>query len=285
MGSNIFLTIPIIVKLSITVYVDLGLIFFSTASLFALIVWLEHDFNWRWLLLCGICAGLAAGTKYNGLVTVAVIGLFVPFCYSRIASKSECSQLKLSFSAFSFAAVFATGVLLTFSPWLIRNYIWTGNPIYPLHQNLFANESAEQSHEENAVKDLSKTPSGSGGTNNVFINRRLLYGESALETLTLPFRFFFQGQDDNPKYFDGRLSPFLLFLPVLAFVRWKNLGVSQKRERLNPALFCFPLFLLYLFSKFDAGAVHYPFFAPPCCSLNARPAQPIGHAPCYIQSL
>ena len=40
-GVLFFLSIPIIVKLSITVYVDLGLIFFSTASLLALIKWIE----------------------------------------------------------------------------------------------------------------------------------------------------------------------------------------------------------------------------------------------------
>ena len=31
-------------------------------------------------------------------------------------------------------------------------------------------------------------------------------------------RAFFQGQDDNPKYFDGKLNPFLFFLPFFAFI-------------------------------------------------------------------
>lgn len=38
-GALFFLSLPIIVKLSITVYVDLGLIFFSTASIMSLFKW------------------------------------------------------------------------------------------------------------------------------------------------------------------------------------------------------------------------------------------------------
>ena len=38
--GSFFLSIPIIVKLSITVYVDLGPIFFSTANLLALLKWI-----------------------------------------------------------------------------------------------------------------------------------------------------------------------------------------------------------------------------------------------------
>ena len=41
-GVLLFLSLPVIVKLSFTVYVDLGLIFFSTASLLLLFKWLEN---------------------------------------------------------------------------------------------------------------------------------------------------------------------------------------------------------------------------------------------------
>ena len=43
-GCLMFLSTPVIVKLSITVYVDLGLVFFSTAALIYLIKWSETDF-------------------------------------------------------------------------------------------------------------------------------------------------------------------------------------------------------------------------------------------------
>ncbi|HID04133.1 MAG TPA: phospholipid carrier-dependent glycosyltransferase [Desulfobacterales bacterium] len=81
-GALFFLSIPIILKLSITVYVDLGLIFFSTASLLLILMWVEKDFPLRFLVLSAVCCGLAMGTKYNGLVTFVILSLFVPFLYS-----------------------------------------------------------------------------------------------------------------------------------------------------------------------------------------------------------
>ena len=68
-GALFFLSTPIIVKLSITVYVDLGLIYFSTASLLSLLRWMENGFRVRTLVFSSVLCGLAMGTKYNGLVS------------------------------------------------------------------------------------------------------------------------------------------------------------------------------------------------------------------------
>ena len=45
-GVMLFLSIPIIVKLSITAYADLGLMFFSTVALFLLFKWMESGIHW-----------------------------------------------------------------------------------------------------------------------------------------------------------------------------------------------------------------------------------------------
>ena len=82
LGALLFLSLPIIVKLSITVYVDLGLVFFSTASLLAFLKWIESRFKIKYLLLSAVCCGLALGTKYNGLIVlfidrrICALGLF-----------------------------------------------------------------------------------------------------------------------------------------------------------------------------------------------------------------
>ena len=44
--------------------------------------------------------------------------------------------------------------------------------------------------------------------------RRWSTRNRSLETVTIPLRIFFQGQDDNPKYFDGRLNPYLPVSPA-----------------------------------------------------------------------
>ena len=77
-GFLFYLSVPIIVKLSISTYVDLGLVFFTTATLLLLIEWINSNHKIRYLLYAGICCGLAAGTKYNGLVTILLLPLLYP---------------------------------------------------------------------------------------------------------------------------------------------------------------------------------------------------------------
>ena len=46
-----------------------------------------------------------------------------------------------------------------------------------------------------------------------------MYGEAFWETLLIPFRFFFQGQDYSDRYFDGVLNPILIILAPFAFMK------------------------------------------------------------------
>jgi len=132
-GILFFLSIPIIVKLSISVYVDLGLIFFSTAALLALFKWIESDCRLRFLILSAVFCGLGMGTKYNGLITLLLLTFFIPFIYSRYAQRENVPLV----GAIGQGLIFLAIALLIFSPWMIRNYIWTNNPIYPLYDHWF----------------------------------------------------------------------------------------------------------------------------------------------------
>lgn len=88
LGVVFFLSIPIIIKLSITVYVDLGLVFFSTASLLLIFRWLETEQR-RDLLLAGICCGLCIGTKYNGLLVFFLLTFMVPMLFIKMQSQKK----------------------------------------------------------------------------------------------------------------------------------------------------------------------------------------------------
>lgn len=226
-----FLSLPVIVKLSVTVYVDLGLIFFSTASLFCLLKWHDKQFQFRWLLLSAVFCGLALSTKYNGLITYFLLTTFTPLLYLN-SRKSSCSQkenkkngyinlLQKDKSGQIQAAEYGICFLLisaaVFSPWMIKDYIWTGNPVYPLYNNFFnpPPDVADASAVSN--KAISKDNNSNHGINH-FLVRKYVYNESWLETAAIPFRIFFQGEDDNPRLFDGRLNPLLFFLPFFAFL-------------------------------------------------------------------
>lgn len=214
LGAILFLSIPVIVKLSTTVYVDLGEIFFSFASLLLILEWVKNRFKVKYLLYSGILCGLALGTKYNGLVTLLVLTLIVSFIYSRVNRNKKNLLIKSAVNCILFIFI----SLLVFSPWMIRNYNWKGNPIYPLYNNIFnpPDESilveGEDRPEENEIKQ----------NRGFFTYRSLIYGESGVEIALLPLRIFFQGKDGDPQYFDGKLNPLLLIFSFFCFFSFKR---------------------------------------------------------------
>ena len=80
----------------------------------------------------------------------------------------------------------------------MKNWLQTGNPFYPLLGGFFPARSAS------VIDAASFVASGSSE------KRHLLYGENLWQILGLPLRIFISGQDDNPQYFDGVLTPILL---------------------------------------------------------------------------
>jgi hypothetical protein len=244
LGTLFFLSIPIIVKLSITVYVDLGLTFFTTASILLLFQWIEKNCQTRYLIWSGICCGLAIGTKYNGLLILFLLAFFIPILYSRARHEKD----KFSVAAFRASMLFCFCALLVASPWLIRNAVWTGNPIYPLYNGLF--NPSEVSNTIAATTD--NTIRG------VFATRHVLYGESLWQLLLLPVRIFFEGMDNDPRYFDGRLNPFLLLLPMLAFLRGPKLSQQLRIEKTTLLVFCFFYFLF----AFNTGVLRIRYLVP-----------------------
>lgn len=271
-GAAFFLSLPIVVKLSITVYVDLGLVFFSTAALIYLFKWIENRFPSSLLVFAGIFCGLALGTKYNGLIVLFLLTALVPFIYISQTKKAVARRepadkrrsANLQLKALGFGALFCLVALLVFSPWMVRNFIWQSNPVYPLYNSRFnptaaverveANNSLKQNLNAEQVKKRRKSATG-GGT---FAFRKEAFQEQWWQIILLPVRIFFQGQDDDPKYFDGKLSPFLFFLPLVAFWPSKREPESLRVEKRILAAFAI-LFILYAFSQ---SAIRIRYIAP-----------------------
>ncbi len=250
LGTALFLSVPVIVKLSTTVYVDLGEIFFSFASLLLILEWVKNKFRIKYLLYSGIMCGLALGTKYNGLVTLLILTLFVPFIYSR----SHRNKKNLFTGAITSCFLFLFVSLLVFSPWMIRNYHWKGNPIYPLYDEVFnrAHETApinvEGSQEEIGIKQ----------NRGFFTYRSMIYKESGWEIALLPLRIFFQGKDGDPQYFDGKLNPLLLIFPFFAFYRLRDDQEYIKGEKKIILSFT----VLFFFFSFFTAVLRIRYISP-----------------------
>jgi 4-amino-4-deoxy-L-arabinose transferase-like glycosyltransferase len=114
---------PWLAYLACLAYVENGMLFFAAVAAGLLT---DHyresaDADWRTALAAGRCAGLAGGCKYTAVAFVAV-GLALAWCLTMRAT------FKLRMWR---TALFGLGTLLAFSPWLVRNAAFTGNPVYP----------------------------------------------------------------------------------------------------------------------------------------------------------
>ena len=282
LGVLLFLSLPVILKLSITVYVDLGLVFFSTAALLYVLKWAASGNQTRHLLIAGLFCGLGLGTKYNGLISLFLLTCFIPVLYLRtnlqsddtveglanINPQQKNAAVMTSLRGLQAAALFVSIALLVFSPWMIRNFRWTGNPIYPLYQKAFSSFQLADAEPE-SVRGLTAEQDMDTGDGRLghFALRKRAFNETFLELITTPVRIFFQGRDDNPKYFDGRLNPYLFLFPFFAFIGFKRLSKQQRRE--NIALLSFAvLFLLYTFLQIDMRIRYIAPIIPPLVILS-----------------
>ena len=192
-------TLPILHRLAAIPVVDCGLALYSAIAFFSVLMLSQVDAKSSKLkkialaLVIGSALGLAMSTKYNGLPFALSLGLFFLFLMARKALKET----------FTYIIVIAVSSLIIYSPWLIRNYHLTGNPIYPLYNNIFLPTIERPSGLPN-LKPLEQ--------------RLLIYQESALEIALLPLRIFFEGKDNLPAKFDGVLSPLLILSLITAFI-------------------------------------------------------------------
>ncbi len=104
-------------------YVEHGVLFFGMAAAGALL----HTRSRVWFSLSGACAGFACGCKYPAMAMVAApLALCALLLPGRTLNRrvGDC-------------AVFLVSALATFSPWLIKNQVMTGNPVFPLANSWF----------------------------------------------------------------------------------------------------------------------------------------------------
>ena len=210
LGLLMFASTPMVIRLSITAYVDLGLVFFTTASVLSFLRWRDDGYgDAKWLFLSAACMGLAAGTKYNAFIAWFFLNGAVCYLYSRDTGK----QLQ----ALKWGGLFFLAALAVVSPWLLKNLLLKGNPVYPLFDSAF---SFIHGVREPAAF-LAAGDAERGGFS--FIrNRMLVYGEEAWQILLLPLRIFFEGRDHSPQHFDGVLNPlFVLAIPFAFAGSWK----------------------------------------------------------------
>jgi hypothetical protein len=194
---------PMVLLLAPVTYNDLALAFTILASLYAYVHWHETQ-STRWLLISGLFSGLAMSLKYTSFIAPLLIGLLLLWEYRR--RPRQLLRLGL---------IFALPALLVALPWYVKNWAFTGNPVYPfVWHGRYWDEFRAATHRD----------PGSG------------IGWDPLALLILPYSLSLGIGDASGDGLPGPL--YLAFLPLLLFYALSHFG--------RRAPFAFRILLLFV---------------------------------------
>jgi 4-amino-4-deoxy-L-arabinose transferase-like glycosyltransferase len=144
----------------------------------------------RRALSVAILAGFMLGMKYTAILPCAAL-LLIPALTASWAWKRTAFMIAVA--------------LLVFSPWLIKNQVYVGNPVYPLLEDTFDGLNWDRTQSSQLIS----------------WQRSMGMGRNALDYLLLPINISTMGKPgSNYTRFDGVLSPvFLILVPLAFFMR------------------------------------------------------------------
>lgn len=135
LAAACFASMPIVLWEMGTAYVDLGTALFQFLALAVLVdaVRLREgrpEVAPEGAALAGVLSGFALGTKMTALLQFGLIGLALLWTVARAGTGERRP-------AFGAALRFGLLGLLVGSPWYVKSWLWTRNPVYPFFFSLF----------------------------------------------------------------------------------------------------------------------------------------------------
>ena len=125
LAAALYLCTPWIYRISVIPYVEGPLLAYTVLALYAALRASDGgDHADRFAGLSGALAGCAVGCKYTGVVMTAVP------VFAVLMLTADRRRLRR-------AGWFVLGAAVLAGPWLVRNWVWTGNPVYPLLYGVF----------------------------------------------------------------------------------------------------------------------------------------------------
>ncbi|MEO5769877.1 MAG: hypothetical protein ABIS92_16105 [Polyangia bacterium] len=175
----IFVLSPLVIWEATSCFIDFGL---TLATALGLLWASRPDRGTPALALATLFAGLAAGSKFTGCASAALIGLMAALA---LWPDRRAALIRL--------LVVGTGALVVAAPWYIRNAILTGNPVYPLANPLF------------------------GGPPVPLSSWHYGFGHDLLHLLTSPFDLLVRGDEFDSGWATG--PAYLALIPVALLTR------------------------------------------------------------------
>ena len=123
-AAAIFYTVDHAMLASWSAGTEALLMFFSTLALYSILNRDEENKRWLWLAAC-FC-GLAMGVKYTGFFTA--VGVMLIYAWQ---DRAKPLTVLKNLALFTLIATFFVG------PWLVKNYLYQGNPVFPFALKIF----------------------------------------------------------------------------------------------------------------------------------------------------
>ena len=129
-AATVFL-IPGVLIMSTLASVEGSLMFYAFLSLAALLTWFRKRAR-CWFVCSAMFCSVGMGTKYTEIATTFLSLQLVLFLESYLRQKNGL------WPSFSRCCLYGLIALAGLSPWLIKNIVYTGNPVYPFFHSLFS---------------------------------------------------------------------------------------------------------------------------------------------------
>ena len=140
-AAMIFYSLFHVLYISSACGTDLGITLFSMLAFYSFAFWWkdavgpERGFPWSWIVLSGVFCGFAMGSKYTAVfVPVSLMAMLV---YAGARKTLTWRQVFLAGGT-----LVAAGTVVL-SPWLIKNVLFKGNPVFPFLSGLFPGTRAD----------------------------------------------------------------------------------------------------------------------------------------------
>jgi hypothetical protein len=211
----IFASMPMIPVLASWAYNDIALAFYQLAAVYTLCNWFD-DRRRQWLLLSAVLCGLAMGLKYTSFVCPLTLVVLIIWRQG-VRERARPSDVLRALLAFGVVA------LLVASPWYVKNFLFTGNPVYPFAYSVFGGRFWDE---------FRATWYARAGTG---------IGLDPVKLVALPWTLTLGIRDMN--YYDGRMGPlFVGLLPlILLYFLLRSRGNTAARPRAVGYLLFFAL--------------------------------------------
>lgn len=120
MPAVILISTPMVIALASFTYTDLTWALYTLLSVYTILIW-NGSRNYSWLVIAGIFSGFMIGSKYLGLGYVLILITIILWIVRRSNKKDWIKSILL----------YGGTVILIGGFWYLKNWIWTGNPVYP----------------------------------------------------------------------------------------------------------------------------------------------------------